>query len=136
VQVGIRLDRVRAEVDIIDQGPGISDAESSKLFDHFYRIDNTRAREAGGFGLGLAIVRAIATIHHAEVGFSGGGDNRVGEVPSADRRAADRPRLFRTRCVIWPAAGTYHSRMAGITSLPNNSIERIVASWDMRDSCP
>ncbi len=28
----------------------------------------------------------------------------------------------------------YHSRMAGMTSLPNNSIDRIVASCDMRDS--
>ena len=30
----------------------------------------------------------------------------------------------------------YHSRMAGITSLPNSSIERMVASWDIRDSWP
>jgi hypothetical protein len=28
----------------------------------------------------------------------------------------------------------YHSRMAGITSLPNSSMERMVASWDIRDS--
>ena len=69
VEMRIRLDGEQTQVEVVDQGPGISHDESLRIFDRFYRIDNTRTRETGGFGLGLAIVKAIATIHHADVQF-------------------------------------------------------------------
>jgi two-component system sensor histidine kinase TctE len=51
-----------ALLEIEDSGPGISDAESQKVFDRFYRVDGT---DGEGSGLGLAIVREIAEVHQA-----------------------------------------------------------------------
>jgi two-component system sensor histidine kinase CpxA len=52
----------RAENDLVvlsvaDCGPGVPPESLSKLFDPFYRVDNSRTRRTGGVGLGLAIVR-------------------------------------------------------------------------------
>ncbi len=68
---------VRLEVDVpspgqirfvvIDDGPGIPVAERQRVFERFHRTDPARSRAAGGAGLGLAIVRAIAEAHHGEV---------------------------------------------------------------------
>jgi signal transduction histidine kinase len=54
-------DRIRFAV--IDDGPGIPDSERERIFERFHRTDQGRARSAGGAGLGLAIVRAIAESH-------------------------------------------------------------------------
>ncbi len=52
---------------VIDDGPGIPAAERERVFERFHRTDPARSRAAGGAGLGLAIVRAIADAHHGEV---------------------------------------------------------------------
>jgi two-component system sensor histidine kinase CpxA len=44
-------------VAVADQGPGVPAGELEKLFDPFYRIDESRTSETGGVGLGLAIVK-------------------------------------------------------------------------------
>lgn len=46
-----------------DDGPGIPVAEREHLFEPFTRLDESRDRESGGFGIGLAIVRQIARWH-------------------------------------------------------------------------
>jgi signal transduction histidine kinase len=56
-----RDDRVRAVVD--DDGPGIPMADRGRIFERFARLDDSRARDRGGAGLGLAVVRSIATRH-------------------------------------------------------------------------
>lgn len=45
----------RARVTVSDQGPGVQEGELGKLFDRFYRSEQSRNRELGGRGLGLAI---------------------------------------------------------------------------------
>lgn len=44
-------------ISIGDSGPGVPEAELAKIFDPFYRVDSARARETGGIGLGLTIVK-------------------------------------------------------------------------------
>ena len=51
------------EIRVEDDGEGIPEAERESIFKAFARIDNSRNRETGGFGLGLAIVARIAALH-------------------------------------------------------------------------
>lgn len=46
---------------------------SARVFEPFYRLDASRDRHTGGFGLGLAIVRRIALVHGGEVRLDTGG---------------------------------------------------------------
>ncbi|MGM9987422.1 MAG: sensor histidine kinase [Bacillaceae bacterium] len=57
------------EVVIKDNGPGIEKEHLDRLFERFYKADQTRNRQVKGSGLGLAIVEKIVTIHggHIEV---------------------------------------------------------------------
>lgn len=48
---------------VIDHGPGIDPADQDRVFDRWWRGDRSRNRSQGGTGLGLCIVKAIATAH-------------------------------------------------------------------------
>jgi two-component system phosphate regulon sensor histidine kinase PhoR len=53
-----------------DEGPGVPDAELSRVFERFYRVDKARSRggqDPGGTGLGLAIVRHLIELHGGRV---------------------------------------------------------------------
>lgn len=58
-----------AIIDIIDDGPGIPEAERTKVFERFYRIDEARSRKEGGAGLGLAIARWAVEANQGNIGF-------------------------------------------------------------------
>jgi len=47
----------QAIIDMIDDGPGIPEAERTKVFERFYRVDEARSSVEGDAGLGLAIAR-------------------------------------------------------------------------------
>ncbi len=55
-------------IKVQDQGRGISKQDQEKIFDPFFRVDETGSRKAGGSGLGLAIVKMMAEVQECEVG--------------------------------------------------------------------
>ncbi|MCI0845060.1 MAG: hypothetical protein J4N87_06850, partial [Chloroflexi bacterium] len=56
-----------AQVSIRDEGPGISPEDINRLFDKFYRADNSLTRSTAGTGLGLAIAKALVELHGGEI---------------------------------------------------------------------
>jgi two-component system OmpR family sensor kinase len=57
IQVGVRVSDHGCEIWVDDDGIGIPDDERERVFEPFYRLDRSRDRATGGFGLGLAISR-------------------------------------------------------------------------------
>jgi signal transduction histidine kinase len=65
VALGARDGAVWLAVD--DDGPGVPPADRARVFDRFMRLDEGRARDAGGMGLGLSMVKAIVEHHGGQV---------------------------------------------------------------------
>jgi signal transduction histidine kinase len=59
VRVTVGPDGVRVRLTVDDSGPGIPDAERSRIFDRFHRATSAASNAAGGAGLGLAIADSI-----------------------------------------------------------------------------
>ena len=67
IEISVRLDDGRAIFAVTDSGCGIPAADLDRIFGRFARAEPYRSREAGGFGLGLPTVQAIAEAHHGSV---------------------------------------------------------------------
>jgi len=78
VELGVETAGGRVLFVVDDDGPGIPPDQRAAVFDRFRRLDGGRARDAGGAGLGLAIVQAIARAH--------GGRAWAGAAPSGGAR--------------------------------------------------
>jgi two-component system sensor kinase ParS len=80
VRVSLRRENERTVIDVDDDGGGIEPRDRERLFEPFVRLDRSRARDSGGFGLGLAIVRQIARWH--------GGDAVISDSPLGGARVS------------------------------------------------
>ena len=67
IAVGLSETREGVEISVQDWGEGIPHEHIPHIFDRFYRSDNSRNREYGGAGLGLAISQAIIRSHGGEI---------------------------------------------------------------------
>lgn len=71
-------DSIRVTVD--DDGPGLPEEELERVFLPFYRVEQSRSRDTGGVGLGLAVARTVFRAH--------GGDVRLANRPEGGLRAS------------------------------------------------
>ena len=92
VRIGWEVLNERVRFSVADDGIGVPEAHQQRIFERFYKVDRSRARErdardvGGSAGLGLAIVRHIAEAHHGAVGLlseEGDGSTFWIEVPQA-----------------------------------------------------
>jgi len=67
ITLAARADDHTVQVEVQDHGIGMPAEALPHIFDRFYRVDPARSRGQGGAGLGLALVRAIATAHRGDV---------------------------------------------------------------------
>ena len=63
----ISADNRGVTINITDQGSGLSDDEIKQVFTPFYRADNSRTQNTGGYGLGLAIVKRVVDLHNGKI---------------------------------------------------------------------
>jgi two-component system OmpR family sensor kinase len=86
LEIGLGTDSATGEalIAIVDHGEGIPEPIREKIFQRFWRADNSRTRETGGSGLGLAIVSSIVATHGGTVSVDetpGGGATFVVHLP-------------------------------------------------------
>jgi heavy metal sensor kinase len=68
IMVRVRLDRLGGLCfEVADSGPGIAAEHSARIFDRFYRVDESRSREAGGAGLGLSIAQWAIRVQGGDI---------------------------------------------------------------------
>jgi K+-sensing histidine kinase KdpD len=65
--VGINRTAKSIEITVDDEGPGIAEHELSRVFEPFYRVEESRSPETGGVGLGLAIALSTVQAHGGEI---------------------------------------------------------------------
>ena len=71
VQVTLRGESDHVHISVYNTGMGIPETERDKVFDRFYRLDSSRSRESGGFGLGLAIAKSVVQSHKGKIAVTG-----------------------------------------------------------------
>jgi signal transduction histidine kinase len=62
-EVAVRATEAGVEIAVDDEGPGIAEDRLAEVLEPFKRLDESRSRDTGGAGLGLAIAQAVAQAH-------------------------------------------------------------------------
>lgn len=94
VEVTVRAGADGAELEVVDDGPGVPVSERERVFARFVRLDEARSGDDGGAGLGLAIARDVAVRHGGTLRVTdapGGGARFVLRLPPAPGATPSRP---------------------------------------------
>lgn len=67
VSLSVSVEPRSAVLRVGDTGPGIPAADQARVFDRFYRVDDSRTRDRGGSGLGLAVAHSLVVAHGGAV---------------------------------------------------------------------
>jgi two-component system phosphate regulon sensor histidine kinase PhoR len=67
VLVKFVIEQEEVDISVKDDGPGIEQKHLSRIFERFYRVEKSRAKDRGGTGLGLGIVKHIVEAHNSKV---------------------------------------------------------------------
>lgn len=67
VVIRLQVDQRAVRIDVEDDGPGVPEADRAEVFKPFARLDDSRTRRSGGYGLGLSIVQKIMAWHGGSV---------------------------------------------------------------------
>ena len=128
-----------------DEGPGIPEEDLSRVFERFYRVDKSRARDPGGTGLGLAIVKHLVELHGGEVRVEnapGGGACFTIELPPSkteaahpDRRgvAFDAPMFVNNEVLAIILGGGQGTRLFPLTQLRSKPAVPIAGKYRLID---
>jgi signal transduction histidine kinase len=67
VEVEVRQSANSTDVRVRDYGPGIPEADRERVFEPFFRVDRSRTRATGGYGLGLSLCKRVMLAHGGTV---------------------------------------------------------------------
>ena len=67
IEIKTEIDNENCYISISDQGEGVIEESLEEIFEPFHRLDTSRNRETGGFGLGLSLVKQIVELHKGSV---------------------------------------------------------------------
>jgi signal transduction histidine kinase len=67
VEIALEQDADTVTLRICDDGPGIPQADIASLFEPFFRVDRSRSKKTGGYGLGLSICKRIMEAHGGRI---------------------------------------------------------------------
>ena len=67
LSINLFTDKNKVKIIIKNTGKGIAQENLERIFDRYYRADNSRVRETGGYGLGLAIAKSIVKEHKGKI---------------------------------------------------------------------
>lgn len=67
ISVFVKEDKSKVKIEVKNTGLGIKKEDLDKIFERFYRVDGSRTRETGGYGLGLSIAKSIIETHKGKI---------------------------------------------------------------------
>ncbi len=78
VRIGATHENGVARLWVADRGPGIPRADRERVWDRFWRLERDRDSSVAGSGIGLAVVRELADLHHGRAWIDDGGPDASG----------------------------------------------------------